>query len=195
MSKLNIIWFNGPPKSGKDTCANYIRDKLGVNHCLHIKLADPINKALRGLFSHIDEKTWTELRESKKDVKVDILMNRSLRDSFISFSEDWAKKFYSPDIFGLIAAEQIQLAIKQNKSIHTVVFSDSGFVEELLAVKRIISNAKHLLIRIHRDGYSYTNDSRSYLSNVCETELDIQNTSYLALFRELDKVLRKILDS
>jgi len=194
MNKLNIIWFNGPPKSGKDTCANYIRDKLGVNHCLHIKLADPIDRALRGLFSHIDEKTWTELRESKKDVKVDILFSKSLRDSFISFSEDWAKEFYSPDIFGLIAAERIKLAIQQNKNIHTVVFSDSGFAEELLAVKRSINNAKHFLIRIHREGCSYTNDSRSYLSNICETELDIQNTSFLALFRELDSVLQLVLN-
>jgi hypothetical protein len=193
MNKLNIIWFNGPPKSGKDTCANYIRDKLGADYCLHIKLADPINNALRGLFSYIDEETWIELRESKKDAKVDILMNKSLRDSFISFSEDWAKKFYSPDIFGLIAAERIRLAIKQNKNIHTVVFSDSGFVEELLAVKRVISHANHYLIRIHREGYSFVNDSRSYLSNICETELDIQNTSFLALFRELDKVLQPIL--
>jgi hypothetical protein len=193
MSKLNIIWFNGPPKSGKDTCANYIRDKLGINYCLHIKLADPINNALRGLFSHIDEETWTELRESKKDIKVNTLMNKSLRDSFISFSEDWAKNFYGPDIFGLIAAERIQLAIKQNKNIHTVVFSDSGFVEELLAVRRVINNGRHFLIRIHKDGCSYTNDSRSYLSNVCESELDIQNTSFSALFRELDKVLQTIL--
>jgi len=193
MDKLNIIWLNGPPQSGKDTCANYIRNKLGVNHCLHIKLADPINKALRGLFSHIDDETWTELREFKKDVKVSILMHKSLRDSFISFSEDWAKKFYGPDIFGLIAAERIQLAIKQNKSIHTVVFSDSGFVEEILAVKRTISSTKHFLIRVHRDGYSYTNDSRSYLSNVCEIELDIQNTSLLTLFRELDNILQTIL--
>jgi hypothetical protein len=193
MDKLNVIWFNGPPKSGKDTCAKYVIDKLGINHCLHIKLADPINKALRGLFSHIDKETWNELREFKKDIKVDILMNKSLRDSFISFSEDWAKKFYGPDIFGIIAAERIQLATKQNRSIHTVVFSDSGFVEELLAVKRVINNAKHFLIRIHRDGCSYKNDSRSYLSNVCETELDIQNTSLLDLFRELDNVLQTIL--
>jgi hypothetical protein len=193
MDKLNIIWLNGPPKSGKDTCANYIKDKLGTNQCLHIKLADPINRALRGLFSHIDEETWVELRESKKDVKVNILMNKSLRDSFISFSEDWAKKFYSPDIFGIIASERIRLAVKQNKDIHTVVVSDSGFPEELLAVKKAISNAKHFLIRIHREGCNYTNDSRSYLSNVCETEVDIQNTSFLVLFRELDKVLQTIL--
>jgi len=193
MNRLNIIWFNGPPKSGKDTCANYIRDKLGADYCLHIKLADPINNALRGLFSHIDEETWIELRESKKDTKVDVLMNKSLRDSFISFSEDWAKNFYGPDIFGLIAAETIKLAIKQNKNIHTVVFSDSGFVEELLAIKRVISHANHYLIRIHREGCNYINDSRSYLNNVCETELDIQNTSFLALFRELDKILQAIL--
>ncbi len=193
MTGLNIIWLNGPPKSGKDTCANYIRDKLGANYCLHIKLADPIDKALRGLFSHIDEETWIELRESKKDVRVDILMHKSLRDSFISFSEDWAKKFYSPEVFGLLAGERIQLAIRQNKNIHTVVFSDSGFREELLAVKRTINNARHFLIRIHRDGYSYTNDSRSYISNVCETELDIQNTSLQELFRELDNILQLIL--
>jgi len=192
MNKLNIIWFNGPPKSGKDTCANYIRDKLGTNYCLHIKLADPINRALRGLFSHIDEETWTELRESKKDIKVDVLMHKSLRDSFISFSEDWAKKFYTPEIFGLIAAETIKLAIKKNNNIHTVVFSDSGFQEELLAVKRSIKSAKHFLIRIHREGCNYTNDSRSYLNNVCETELDIQNTSFLELFRELDSILQLV---
>jgi len=193
MNKLNIIWFNGPPKSGKDTCANYIRDKLGTNHCLHIKLADPINNALRGLFSHINEKNWIELRESKKDIKVDLLFGKSLRDSFISFSEDWAKKFYGSDIFGLIAAEKIKLAIQRNENIHTVVFSDSGFREEILAVKRTISNANHFLIRIHRDGCSYTNDSRSYLNNVCEVELDIQNTSFLELFIELNNIVQTIL--
>lgn len=179
--KVKIIWLNGPPQCGKDTAARIIQNKF-KSRCYHSKLAAPIENSIRNLFKYLPDRTWKILREKNKDLISSELLNKSLREIFISFSEDWAKKVFGEGVFGELALRNLTNVLEQSPNTDLVVFSDSGFIQEIEPIIKKFGASNNLIIRIYRDGYTFNNDSRSYLFNTGVTEIDIYNYGSLENF-------------
>lgn len=94
----------------------------------------------------------------------------SLRQALIADSEYHLKTRYGDNIFGRIAV--VQMA---RSSYPLILFSDCGFKPEVDCVLKAVGSDNSLLIRLHRSGKTYDNDSRSHLPDgMCHT-IDVYN--------------------
>jgi hypothetical protein len=153
---MTIILLNGPPRSGKDTAANII--KKNVPNFTEYKMSSPLKRTVREMFNLTIEQH--KALEDIKDEPSDILGGHSYRDIQISLSEDWMKPTFGSKIFGEIAVKVI------NQRAGNVVISDIGFEDEVYPLRRAFTK-RLCLIRIHRPGSNFDNDSRDYLPNSC----------------------------
>lgn len=165
-----VIFFNGPPRCGKDTSVNRLV-KLYMD-AEHIKFSDPMKEALPVFFGLSKNETY--MIENKKEEKLEELLGMSWREVQISLSETWAKPTFSKEVFGKIALNKIK---KSNSSLFFI--SDSGFVEEAATIINSIGENNCLLIRLYREGCDFSKDSRSYWEHPFKniTEIIIHNNS------------------
>lgn len=175
-----ILLFNGPPRCGKDTSAIRTMNQFsGHAHPINFdRFAMPIKRAFAGLTcSDIDRFGNVEPYES---TKADVIpwLGVSYRQWQIDFSEGFMKG-YGIDIFG-------RLFVQRNitSRAKAIVVPDSGFAEEVAPIAKAFGFENLLLIRIHRPGFDFTGDSRSYLSGVVPNEFDVTNDAGVAELNE-----------
>lgn len=158
--KKTIVIFNGPPKSGKDICAKYFTAKFNrISKTLasHKEVKYQL-KQIALLVSGVSEEAWDARYNDRvlKETPWDLCGGLSQRDFFIKISEEWIKPLMGRDYFGRISAQHI------NDSNHRYYFfSDGGFPEETTPLFDVCDRL--LIIRIHREGCTYTSDSRNYI--------------------------------
>jgi hypothetical protein len=80
----------------------------------------------------------------------------SVRQAMIKVSEEVIKPVYGKNYFGESAAKTLAEG-KLN------IFSDSGFMEELIPIRNKVGAENILLIRLIREGCTFKGDSRGYL--------------------------------
>jgi hypothetical protein len=178
-----LILVNGPPRSGKDTAADYLAQDPGW---YPFKFSAPIKAAIRAAFElHDDEVAYAE---SIKSESTALFYGHSYRNTQISFSEDWAKPSFGATIFGLLAARHLRNAFKQHPDKVGFVCSDSGFAEEALPVIEVFGKQNTLLLKVSRANTSFQGDSRSYI------ELDGVTTIEIANNGSIDQYQTKIKD-
>lgn len=150
------IFVNGPPRSGKDTVAQMVRDYCFFHgmSCSLMKMAGPIRGALEEAFGNL---VTFEGDEKERTIP---MTGMSTRQMMISFSEQWMKPSFGRDIFGRLAAHRILRSLAPRDAY---VFSDAGFQEEMVPVLSLFTKPA-LLIRLTRPGTSFEGDSRSYVS-------------------------------
>lgn len=154
-----IIILNGPPGSGKDAAAEAIVRHLGAEH---LKLAGPLKTIAAAMLNISPD----QIEGIKSNLVTDIFgkpfgdlrSNATVRDFLIYLSEKCLKPMFGEDIFGIIATAAIKTSIHSR-----IVFSDCGFYDELREIILEVGRPNVLLIKIEREGYSFTNDSRDYL--------------------------------
>lgn len=156
-----ILFLNGPPHSGKDFAANYI---CATRTATHYKFAAPIKKAI----SAITGLSVAALEKRKNDLATPF--DVTYRQLMIGMSETWCKPLYGMNIFGRLLLDQIR---QDNPA--RVVISDSGFVFEAMALINYFGSKACTLIRLHRDGCTFSNDSRSYIQLQIESA-DLYNS-------------------
>lgn len=116
------------------------------------------------------------------------LIGMTPRELQIKVSEEWIKPTFDRSYFGHKAVT----ALFASSYTH-VVFSDGGFVEEVSALRSV---GRVLLVRLHRDGFAFTGDSRSYLHDCVDRELDLQlipgdiSAAEQAILRFVDEATR-----
>ena len=179
-----IIFFNGPPRSGKDTAALHTIEKFNflptvdkdwrarkVQTVHFDRFAMPIKLAFAACVGvSADKYGVVEPYESTKE---DIIpwLGVSYRQWQIDFSEKFMKPFYGKNIFS-------QLFVTRNKDRPgLIVVPDSGFLEEVGPVAENFGSSNVLLVRIHRPGFTFAGDSRSYITGVGDIEYDVHNDS------------------
>jgi hypothetical protein len=167
--RKKFILLNGPPRSGKSTVADLILSEYAEN-ATHYKMTSPMDEAFKSFFA-ISDKDWNYYREVNKDMPQERFGGHTTRQALISFSENFAKPLAGPSVFGKIALLHIP---KINEEI--IVTSDTGFAHEIEPLVKEYGIENFLLIRLHREGYDYGNDSRSYvtLQNGVQ-EVDLEN--------------------
>ncbi|CCI88410.2 hypothetical protein BN110_038 [Yersinia phage phiR8-01] len=157
MSKVIIL--NGPPGVGKDTLAQALVAQLNSwrgrgfaeQHEFKASLVN-IAKAITG----VGDGEWDRLYgRDQKERAQDVYGGLSARKLLIKISEEWVKPQFGSDHFGELALAGV------NKSrAKTIVFSDGGFLDELVPLAQYHQVE---VIKLYREGYSYAGDSRDYI--------------------------------
>lgn len=157
-----IIFFNGPPRVGKDTIVTGLLSRFPTAQ--NIKFSTPLKSALPVFFgltqSQIDN------LEQNKDTSKDYFLGKSWREVQIYLSENWAKPIFGNKVFGNITKN----IINNDHDANIFLISDSGFQEEAEALIDHFGKENCLLIRLKRENTNFDNDSRSYWVN----KFDIQ---------------------
>jgi len=189
-----ILFFNGPPRCGKDTSAIFTMNRFSlggfkVNEAgwrqpdpskfvRFDRFAMPIKRAFAGMVAaDIDRFGNVEPYESAKGEVIPWL-GVSYRQWQIDFSEKFLKG-YGQDIFAKLFVQR-----NSDARCNAIVVPDSGFAEEVAPVAEHFGLDNILLVRIHRPGFDFTGDSRSYLHGVVPNEVDVTNDNGVEEFHE-----------
>ena len=157
MMNKKIVFFNGPPRVGKDTLVNGLLRRFPNSQ--DIKFSNPLKIALPVFFG-LTQNQLDTLEQDKESPK-DYLLGKSWREVQISLSEEWAKPVFGKRVFGNITKNIID-----NNSNNIFLISDSGFQEEAAALVEHFGKENCLLIRLKRKDTNFDNDSRSYWENI-----------------------------
>lgn len=170
-----IILLNGPPSSGKDTAAKHIRqwlsekwpevDAQGLRkpkYRVHLdRMSMPIKRAFAGTMGLPITPDGEVLHwEAQKEQEVPEF-GISYRQWQIDFSEKFLKQ-YDAAIFGTLLSARIERLFR-NGDANLVVVPDCGFAIEIETLYSNFNPADILLIRCHRNGFTFSGDSRSYV--------------------------------
>ena len=145
-----VVLFNGPPRSGKDTCAKMLAERFDAQH---LKFANALKNAVHAALELGDIPV-----DYFEDWKDQLSLNgRTPREVYIAFSEDFIKPLFGRDYFGKRLADAIAASPHEK-----FVISDGGFEEEVEAIRQV---ADLKIVRIERPFTSFDKDSRNFLKN------------------------------
>lgn len=182
---MDVIVLNAPMKSGKD----YLSDLLvGIMEQSGIPAAHREVKEM--LFSvaikaaGITPQLWTAIydRHYKEEPSPYLMIDGkhvSPREWMIHCSEDLIKPMFGKHAFGDAAVNALRKDYPEGEGV--IIYSDGGFIEEVerLSEYAYSTGGDFMLVRVHREGYGWGIDSRSYLNlalnNVRGYEMDIDN--------------------
>jgi len=85
-----IIFFNGPPRVGKDTIVTGLLSKFPTSR--NIKFSTPLKSSLPVFFGLTQDQI--DKLEEDKDIPRNYFLGKSWRTVQISLSEDWAKPIF-----------------------------------------------------------------------------------------------------
>lgn len=185
--KPKLVLFNGPRHSGKDTAAIYCAQEFGAHH---FKFSGPIKAALKAMFDISDD--CVSLLEEVKTTPVPLFFDKSYVDCQISFSEDWVKPAFGQYTFGYLAARHVKRHMINNPGQELYVCSDSGFGTEAQPLVELFGSDNTLLVKIFRDGKTFTGDSRSYIELDDVTTISITNNKTTADYEQHIKAMVEI---
>lgn len=190
-----VIIFNAPPKSGKDTAANYCCQFLPS---VHSQFKKPLIEMCARVLS-IPLKEFLALYESSKNNEgvfisysdplktCQYFRTFNMRQFMIHISENVMKPIFGDMFFGLEAGKKLSND-KWN------IFSDGGFPEEIKGLLEYTCKENIIVVKIQRDGCSFENDSRGWIdeSLVGETIVIPNNDSLEELFLRLDYLIENV---
>ena len=201
MSK--IVLFNSPKNVGKSKAIEYLKTK-GVN-LISAECKEPLHALTMTLFGLTPERYWEiyNTRELKEvplpefTVDLDIdehewlcgLVGRditqtftvggfqlSIREAMIYVSEVVVKPRWGEDWFGKERVRKMKGY--DGYCPFSPIFCDDScaFVDELTPLIEYLGQENILLLRIHRDGFTFDGDSRNYIPDgVITNTVDIYN--------------------
>lgn len=168
-----LVLVNGPPRSGKDTVGELIRQFYpGLVYVT--KFAKPLKEMTHALYGLMrDGKPLPHDHfESQKDVVLPEFLGITPRQAYIGMAERYMKPMHGHAIFGHLLKQDIE----QNAgSAEMVVVTDSGFPEEATLPITLFERENITLLRMERPGRDYSGDSRGKLYLPGITTFDIKN--------------------
>jgi len=101
----------------------------------------------------------------------------SVREAMIYVSEVVCKPAFGKQYFGEMRAKALKEIIAASPSTPEIIVDGScGFTEELEPLKKVIPDEDVLLLRIHRDGKDFGEDSREYIPDrIIKNTVDVYN--------------------
>lgn len=161
MSQFNFgVVLNGPPGCGKDTIANLIARngafiKRQFKDALYEHTAKYFQVDLDKLIHYASDR---ELKDSKSLAG---LGGRTPREALIYASESIYKPRYGKQYFGDVEARGVEELSRRVDGNLNVIYPDGGFPDEVVRVGDAFDCI--LIIRLHRNGFDFSNDSRDYI--------------------------------
>lgn len=162
-----IIILNAPPQSGKDTLANILKSRYPLIRDTSFKLP------LYHLFCQtvgIDYQEFMDLylTEGWKDTPNKDLNGKTPRELMIHISENYIKPFFGDSYFGKQVTDQIYFYEHTREEEFTWVIPDGGFDSESESLLSTFGD-RLVCIQFTRDGKTFENDSRNWITNVSNT--------------------------
>jgi hypothetical protein len=154
---MKVIILNGPPRSGKDIAATFI--KKDMRNVGMFTFKRPLVAVLRAIVPVDNSHHHTMLNTDLKDVESQWCGGLTPRQLMIKISEEWIKPVFGNDHLGKLAAYQIQTT-----PCEFAVFPDGGFDDEVKVLAKTFGYDNIYVIHIHRPGCNYDDDSRSYIN-------------------------------
>ena len=157
---MKIILLNGPPRAGKDYAGAALLEHLPAGTPI-LKFAQELKERTHALYRLVDafgNLCPHDHFEDRKDTPLVEFEGLTPRAAYIAVSERLIKPLHGERIFGEWLARRID-----QLEVGTVVITDSGFVPEAEVLVEKFGAENCLLARIHREGYTFAGDSRSYL--------------------------------
>ena len=151
-----VVVFNGPPSSGKNTLAAFIR---GCTQAVHMEFKRKLIE-IALMVSGVSSSDWEYWYGQDKEQPRNALDGHSCRSFLIMVSEEMIRPHMGSAYFGHAAAEELKMYLPG----HGVVFSDSGFGEELQPVVDVAGAENVIVVQLHREGTDFRGDSRAYLN-------------------------------
>jgi len=169
LTSNKIIILNAPPSAGKDEIAT----GLCVNFdTVHEEMKAPlftIGAAMIGM-TELEFRVKYQDRWWKEQAAAFIGM--TIRQLFISISEKMLKPMLGKSVFGRLAANRMR---EDYLAEYGYVFSDGGFDYELVPLIDKFGADSVYVCRLHREGCTFDNDSRSYFTDEQLAALGINN--------------------
>jgi hypothetical protein len=100
----NVILFNGPPRSGKDTYANELLKYISNAQIFH--LAGVLKNVTHNAYGLFD--VGYDYFEENKDLPNDIFLGKTPRECYIHMSENYLKPLHGTDFFIKKAVDMIR---------------------------------------------------------------------------------------
>lgn len=188
---MDVIVLNAPMKSGKDYLADLlvgIMDQNGIP-AAHREVKEMLfSVAIKA--AGITPQLWTAIydRHYKEEPSPYLMIDGkhvSPREWMIHCSEDLIKPMFGKHAFGDAAVNALRKDYPEGEGV--IIYSDGGFIEEVERLSEYAYNTggDFMLVRVHREGYGWGIDSRSYLNlalnSVRGYEMDIDNKEGRAL--------------
>jgi hypothetical protein len=177
-----VVLLNGPPRSGKDTAAHGLL--MYRPGSVLLRFSTPLKAATHALFGL--RGITADHYEDCKDTPSADFMGLSPRQAYIAVSEQAVKRTFGKSFFGRVMVERLR-RVRGAPSPASVshwppmaVCPDSGFSIETAPVIREVGAANVILIRVHRPGFDFAQDSRSYISLELVNTVDVHNTGTVA---------------
>ncbi|MBO13904.1 MAG: hypothetical protein CME87_00280 [Herbaspirillum sp.] len=146
--------------------------------CLVTKFAKRLKEMAHGLYG-LTNAVGNALEHSEfehvKETPNERLMGLTPRECYIAVSERYLKPMHGEDIIGRMLLE----SLTKHDNWHTAVVTDSGFVDEAKVIVEHFGVENIAVIRLHRDGCCFTNDSRGYIRLPGVQHFDVDNNGKL----------------
>ena len=181
-----IILFNAPPKSGKDLFGLKLAAYLGAD----VKTFKHPLKEMAAVLTGTYDLWFTDDYDKLKDTKMDECYGLTPREMLIKISEDMVKPQFGNDFFGQNLGRRITEDV--------TIITDSGFQEELTPLVNKFGAENILIYQLHRPGYTFKGDSRSYLSkadNPGVTFRTVESENISKTFEEITGIAKWFLNS
>ena len=158
-----IILVNGPPRAGKDTAYE------AVPNSVRTKFAQAVKEGTHRCFGLDLHLYGMDYFEDCKDEPHEFFFGKTPREAYIAYSEMFMKPFTGDkQVFGKLLARWIEDIYDKwtdfNLPILPFIVTDSGFRDEAVALVEAFGADNIKLIRVHRKGCNFDNDSRDYIS-------------------------------
>ena len=160
--KLGII-LNGPPGWGKDTLANLLVSSFTMTNFQKRQFKDALYEHTARHFGVDLEKFihYASDRELKDSKSLAGLGGRTPRQALIHVSEEIYKPRFGSDYFGKVEADGLRQLSGRLGGSFAVVYPDGGFADEVVATEPEFDLLVY--VRLHRVGFNFEGDSRSYV--------------------------------
>lgn len=176
-----ILILNGCPGSGKDTVSDYLVANYNYKT---IAFKDSAYKAVYEYYDLTKEEYMTLYNDrATKDVPSELLCGHSPRSAMQYVIEHVKKPEFGKDY---LAKETIDIISKD--VYNDYVISDLGLPEEEIAVHYYLKNENYKIIYINRNGYDFSNDTRSK-RQIIHHNLD-NNSDLDHLYKQVDEILK-----
>jgi len=192
---MHIFLINAPAGAGKDTLGQHLEMLFDYGEV--VKFARPIKDAACAIYCNNDDDEFNYFdSQEMKNIPHAKFMGKSCREVQIGLSEVFMKPFHNSKApFGKILANYIdedsnEEWLVNNNPIYFV--TDSGFREEAMVLIDKFGKDNVSLIQIHRPGYSFDGDSRSYIQLDIDSHTlhnDSDEKTFLARGHELIKTI------